>query len=164
MAELRDDNANDDYPNLRDPRENPFGYFSYSNAPAPFGGGIGVFSWFASAQEAAEHLSTELSDHWLRRLDDSSRRSTIEAVHDALSDAATGKRTTADVLASINELLKGFVQLEWWGTLQELRRSDHEFPRKVRAALRDEDQPEDEPPIAEEELAAFVEMLSQYGF
>jgi hypothetical protein len=166
MAKLHDENIEDDHPTVRDPRANPFGFFWYSDAPAPLGGGMGVFCWFSNAQEAVDWLFAELADHWLRRLREGT--STLDAIHNALEEAISGKRETGDVLVSINEMLKRAVQIEWWGTFEELRTSDLAFPKKVRAALHregpTEDSEDDESPITESELDAFVEMLRGYGF
>jgi hypothetical protein len=87
------------------------------------------------------------------------------AVGDSVERFRKGMLEKQPARLELNNALKGFSQIEWWGTRVELFSQDSEFPRHVRSGFRgddDESQSSDSPiTIGEEE--DFLDYLETYG-
>jgi hypothetical protein len=154
----------------RTPTRSDWGIESYGDAPAVMGGGVGGFLWFASREELFRFVADALLTlHPAPRTTDTRR---IEAVIRAHLDAASvGTLSLEDTRMLLNRNLRRIAQIRWWGPLEDLRCSDAEFPRQLRAWARDEyadDQDNAAPgaseaPVTDEELDDFVEAIRTYG-
>lgn len=150
----------------RDPRKFPFGYFAYSDAAPPFGGGIGGFLWASSERDAVRMLvEQDLPSHVPFRDADPNELAEVRKI---LAPVFNGDRSLMQVRKPLNKELENVVQIEWAGTFEDLTHGDDEFARKVRAdfqSLSDDESPATggANPISPEELDDFVEFLTTYG-
>lgn len=150
----------------RDPREFPWGYFSYGDAPGGIGGGTGLILWFASHREMLDFfLHHELESHWLENADEDERAEVLREVRTALEPLSESKSGLQSALAAANEPLRNLVQLTWWGRFEELVSGSGEFAMHLRSFFRSDDSDEEgrSSPITDAELSDFVESLQEYG-
>ena len=153
----------------RKPRKSDWGFYSYGDGPAAAGGGVGGFWWFAARREMIDAVAKHLvyfSGGPVTKEPAVVAREVAVAIK-AMGSSASGREAGRK---RANAALKGFAQIEWWGTLESLLVADGDFERRIRAKHRaeyDEDprgqaKPADRP-IATRELAAFREYLETYG-
>jgi hypothetical protein len=151
----------------RDPRENPWGYFGEDDSLVA---SAGTFAWFPTREELLEALVEAEPAVYVAPGDPA-----FEAMRGGLArvrEKALGRKgLSASLRDEANEVLRGEVQIGWWGTWEELVSGGSEFEKELRTWFRElvEDEDEDEEgrdlaaPITAEELQVFVEFIAEYG-
>lgn len=149
------------YTNPIQVHENPWGMFSWGDAPPAIGGGIGAFQWFASR----EILINFISDHAVLMWKEFEEKDEYEKISRSLRQAANKLGEDDESLDQFNQNIRGLFQVEWIGTFNELTSSDGQFSSKVRANFNEleGDQASSAPPIEQKDLARFSESLEEYG-
>ena len=120
----------------------PWGYFHYLDGPPAVGGGVGCFAWF----ESRDALFAFIVHHqaWIGAPEaDTAPAERAEQVQAQEIDMEQAR-------LQINELLRTFSQIEWWGRADELLAGDGDFARELREWYRDFSriEPVDGSPIA----------------
>jgi len=146
-----------------EPGDNTWGFFSYGDAPAAIGGGVGTFAWFPDRIEMLNFIASTLPfggradgyEDWREYV------ATIDAVVEGLKAERIDDQHG---VAQLNDLLAGLFQIEWMGTVDDLLRGDHPYAVKVRSAYRREDDCADPGvPIEKDEHESFGEFLIDWG-
>lgn len=146
----------------REPSPQTGGFFSYGDAPGGIGGGIGCFMWFETPDELLTYLKKHLT--FL-----SSGPSFVDPgrvsgqVEKMLGGVSVEALTSGDKLIQLNDVLKGFSQIEWVGQFSDLLSGTGEFPAKVRAWYRDDDSDSGGDPIPPQEVGDFTAQIAEYG-
>ena len=138
------------------PKSASWGFFSYLDVPPAFcGSGAGGFLWFPSQEKMHAFLataypcSTRLNDETKQAVCDQAREKILLAPEDS-----------AGLMKLLNEELAGHLQLEWVGTLKDLRSGDHRYAVYLRARFRTDNQEDFSGEIL---LESPLELLEQYG-
>jgi hypothetical protein len=112
------------------PEFETWGFYGYSDGPADAGGGMGGVLWFASAARMLDFITSCLP-FWCPGPDRSNGREVSARVRDILACPAV---TMAEATRmQLNDALKGYAQLVWWGQFGELLSADIPFAREIRA-------------------------------
>jgi hypothetical protein len=112
------------------PEAETWGFYGYSDGPADAGGGIGGFLWFASPAQMLDFITSYLP-FWCPGPDHSNGREVSARVRDILACPAV--TVTEATRMQLNDALKGYAQLAWWGQFAELLSADIPFAREIRA-------------------------------
>jgi hypothetical protein len=149
----------------REPCRSDWGLFAYGDAPPAIGGGFGLFQWFSTQVEMLDYVKRHLTfmNPGLSSIDPGRVAHEVQELVKSL-----GQNPSAEVLETarlpLNHILQTFSQVEWWGAFEDLLQGDHSYATKVRAWFRDGDEESTGRPIQEDELAAFIDAIGQYGF
>lgn len=149
---------------LGNPGECEWGFFSYGDAPAAIGGGIGMFAWFSDRQSMLDFIASSLpycppGPSHLDPDEVATRTSTIVA------KLKLGTVSDPEGINELNTALVNCSQLTWMGTVTDLLTGDHPYALEVRQAFHDS--VDDEPssaPIDEGRTQEFFEFLQEWGF
>ena len=141
----------------RKPRGDTWGFYSYGDAPAAIGGGVGGFLWCRDESALLDFVGRLLpffapgpqSADWLAVAGRS--EGVFKQLRDGLVDVPTA-------VAEANRVLKGFSQITWLGRFGELLDGEGEFARSLRGSFYEQD-----PPIAGSHRAMFLEFVRDYG-
>ena len=148
------------------PTKKSWGFFSYGDAPAGIGGGIGQFQWYKSREEMLEYIRRHLT--FLMPGQSSIDPGRVAREVEETVAAFSGQEEDLESLRQkLNTILRTFSIIDWWGTLAELLQSDETFPTSVRSWYREvrsegEEEGTDEP-IADNELDEFLTEISEFG-
>jgi hypothetical protein len=145
------------------PDDAEWGFFSYGDAPAAIGGGVGMFTWFPDRASMLEFIEETLPYYppGQSNLDADEIAENTSAVVEKLR---LGTLTDEDGRQHLNRVLETCSQLEWIGTVKDLLTSDHSYLDKVRRTFReDEGDDADGGPISEDEREEFFEFLDAWG-
>lgn len=149
----------------RDPQQFTWGVFAWADGPPACGGGVGAFLWFAEREELLAFIA-DLAPAGFMIFDDEAEW--LELRERLRRTASSLEAKPEDAIANLNAELTSLLQIDWVGRLEQLVCGDSPFAIKVRARSRNdwEDNPEPMNSIAisQEELQAFLEYLSEYGF
>jgi hypothetical protein len=150
--------------NERTPDSQSWGLFSYGDGPPAAGGGVGIFLWFSSEAELLDFVALHLlfSEPGPTGVLVEPR---LVAVGEIIDKLRIGELERGPARLALNNSLKCFSQIEWWGTRSNLFSADAEFPRRVRARFRDDWGKPDSTgqAITEEEEKDFLQYLETYG-
>ena len=145
------------------PTEHPWGYFHFMDGPPAAGGGAGCFAWFDTRDEMLLFIAQH--QVWIapgpEGIDPVEKVGQVENIIDEL---LSDKIDLEAARIEINNLLKGFSQIEWWGQFEELISGESEFAREVRNWYRDFNRAkvvDSSPVIGEEEEFSYA--LQAYG-
>ena len=155
------------------PRPESWAFFSYDDGPVIWGGGMGALLWF----DDADALWDFLGDHfaWCAPGAGPAEAAEVRGIVDGFQAADADAEETR---AALNAALAGRVQVEWWGTREELIGGDTAFGRRVRDSWRvntrpahapededdmDADEEERGDPVPTEDVPAFVAYLGWFG-
>lgn len=150
------------------PVDDYWGMFSYGDAPAAMGGGAGAFTWFEDRATMFKFIEEVLpfSPPGPSNIDP---HLVMDAVSNVIKDMRNDALRLEKVRGNINEVLKDFSQIEWWGTFRELRSGICPYSQKIINDFR-QLVPDDESineistdPISDNELAEFKDYLMTYG-
>jgi hypothetical protein len=123
-----------------DPRDNEWGFYSYGDAPAALGGGVGGFVWFPNRNEMFRFVRETLPYSPLGQSGSDLPR-VAAAVASIVDRAIAGSLEDDAAIQELNRVLKTFSQITWMGTYEELKSADSEFPRHVRRAFFEDCEP-----------------------
>ncbi|WP_404296465.1 hypothetical protein [Halomonas sp.] len=144
------------------PEESDWGLFSYGDAPAGIGGGVGVFCWFATRDEMLDHIVEVLpfcppgpctSDPFQQQ----------QAVRELITSLHQGKLQDDIAIVEINKVLRSFSQIEWWGTYDELIQGSSAFAQRVHAHYQEQHGSPLPKPLVGEARQEWLEFLGMYG-
>jgi hypothetical protein len=110
------------------PEAESWGFYAYSDGPADVGGGTGGFLWFATREQMLDFVKRYLP-FWCPGPDRSNGREVLATIRNILARAATPSEGTR---MQLNDALKGYAQIVWWGRLGELLSTQVPFAREVR--------------------------------
>jgi hypothetical protein len=110
--------------------QDAWGTFSWSDAHPAIGGGIGAFQWFRDRAALMEFLSVHAITYWKDFDNENEHKLFCQSLNEIISRAANGQ---SELIDEYNKLIKGYFQLEWFGTFDELINSNAHFPKKVRS-------------------------------
>lgn len=150
------------------PVDDCWGMFSYGDAPAAIGGGVGVFAWFEDRVSMFKFIE-EILPFSPPGPSDIDPRPVMDAVSAVVKDIRDGVLPLEKGRENINEILKGFSQIEWWGTFRELRSGRCPYSQKLindfRQLVSDDENLNrvSTDPISDNELARFKDYLMTYG-
>ena len=153
-----------DYVQLNDPcvpKNRKYALAYYNDAHPAFGGGSRCLMWFESEKEMLESvpgliLVLNSGSCGLNDADDLSEKLAL-----VLASHWNDEISQAEAVDVVNQLAKGFFQVEWWGTREQLLKGSEKFPSWLRSGWR---QSEDASPLRPEELERFFDYLgSTYG-
>lgn len=153
--------------NERDPREHPFGFYSYGDAPGAIGGGVGAFLWFPTRDSLLAYFSEHLT--YQNPGPESSDETKVDAsVKSALATFEGSGGPLESLIPVLNPILRNYSQIEWIGAFKDLAAGEREFEKGVRTSFRDSDEAEEEQkdpssPIEPDEMDDFMEYLTSYG-
>jgi len=140
----------------RDPRRAPWGY--YCSDDQVFG--VGLFLWFKTKEELLRFLG-EYEGSNSEQHDQTDLRAGLRKVTKQIGAGRLGLEKGRQHL---NELLKGYIQIEWLGTFDEMLAGKHLFCQQLRADfLEVEDSALPAPRIPERSVKGFVDFLRNYG-
>ena len=114
----------------RDPREHPFGFFAYGDAPGGIGGGTGVFQWY----DSRDALLTDIASHitYANPGPSSSDVTQVDAaVKKAVAEFSKTDQPLQNLIVILNPILRRYSQFEWIGTFDSLKSADGEFETRV---------------------------------
>jgi hypothetical protein len=137
----------------RDPRNFPYGYFSGGTFVLD---STRVFMWFSSPEELVNHICE--FDLINNELDKDEVQAIKAKVHEIVGNPV---ELSNEKLQKINEAVKEFLCIEWWGAFDELAKSDSELAREMRESMREDGS---NSPVTESEMDEFVDLVHNYGF
>lgn len=145
------------------PDDAEWGFFSYGDAPAAIGGGVGMFTWFPDRDSMLEFIAETLPYC-------PPGQSNLDADEIAENTAAVVEKIRLGAVSDeegrqhLNKVLETCSQLEWIGTVTDLLSADHPYVARVRKTFRDdEDEAADAGEINEDEKEEFFEFLETWG-
>jgi hypothetical protein len=141
------------------PEVETWGFYGYSDGPADAGGGMGGFLWFASLAQMLDFITSCLP-FWCPGPDHSNSCHVSAKICDILACPAV--TLTEATRMQLNDALKGYAQLVWWGRFGELLASETPFARQVRNWFRGDGRNECGP-VSREQAPAFAARLQEYG-
>ena len=151
----------------RDPRESRWGYFGEDDSLVA---AAGTFAWFETREDLLEALVE--AEPAVNLAPDDPEFEEIRAGLASVREKALAKKgLPAALREEANEILRGEVQIGWWGTFDALLKGKGAFESELRTWFRelvgDEDEGEDgrdlAAPIAKREVEDFVEFVAEYG-
>ena len=139
--------------------------FTYGDAPAAIGGGVGCFFCFKSKPEMLAFVDEYIT--WVAPGPAAADHDAVQLqVHRIVARATKGTSSLPAVRKRLNSALKTFSQIPWWGTLRDLCRNRDKFSIDVRISFRDQHEdvsPRPSRPIGKSELKEFLQFLEFYG-
>lgn len=144
------------------PDAGTWGFYSFSDGPVDAGGGTGGFLWFASRNEMLDFIQSGLP-LWCPGPVHSIELAVIADL--AKIVAALEKRGVNDSGRDrINEALKGYAQVEWWGPFGELLSGVTVFAKKIRTWFWSNGSPNDGTGLIPlDQARRFSDSLQEYG-
>ena len=147
------------------PDDYAWGFFSYGDAPASIGGGVGMFTWFPDRASMLAFIEETLPYYPPGRsnLDPDEIATETASVVEKLR---IGTVTDHSGIQHLNKVLKTCSQFNWIGTVTDLLAGDHPYAVEVRSAFRSDDDSEGDTegePIDEDEKEEFFEFLESWG-
>ncbi len=105
------------------------------------GGGTGSFLWFKSRDEMLD-FAARYQPYVVGSSDESDEMDTLaQSVGKIVEKLKKNEIGDKAALKRINAVLKGWSQIEWWGTLQDLLDGKGSFPSKIRKRFIDTETP-----------------------
>ena len=147
-----------------DPGNNVWGFFSFGDAPAAIGGGVGTFVWFSNRDEMLSFIADTLPYEPPGASDADWQAVALETT--VITDQMKSKEIDDEAgVNKLNSILKTFSQIEWMGTKEDLLSGSHRYAVEVRSAFRDSKDADARPrePIQQDEEHAFYEFLDGWG-
>jgi hypothetical protein len=122
----------------RDPREHPFGFYSYGDAAGAIGGGVGAFLWFPTRESLLAYFSEHLT--YQNPGPASSDETKVDAsVRSALATFEGSGGPLESLIPVLNPILRNYSQIEWIGEFKDLAAGEQEFEKGVRTSFREDE-------------------------
>jgi hypothetical protein len=141
-----------------------WGFYSYGDAPAAIGGGVGSFAWFQTRRELLSFVRDVLpysppgsSDTDLGNVE----KHVQEIVEHAIEEKIDDKKA----IEALNATLRTYSQIEWLGTFEDLICGTDPFAEKIRGEFREseEESATDCKAISDNEIEELRQFLREYG-
>ena len=145
-----------------EPDSNTWGFYGFSDGPVNAAGATGGFLWFVSREEMVVFI-TQYLPLWCAGPDCSDHSAVTGSAGKILS--VLEKDGASDsVREQLNEVLKGYAQIEWWGRFCELLSGNSVFSKQVRKWFWSAGGAVDcGDPIPTDQGHRFSELLQEYG-
>jgi hypothetical protein len=144
------------------PTEEDWGFYGYSDASPDGGGGVGGFLWFHTREEMLDFIRHSLP-FWnggLAHCDVGIVCARVSKILDCLNAANPGEA----YMSQLNQTLKGYTQIKWWGPFGELVSGETAFARDIRVWFRENTSAgKGNGPIPAPDKSTFSELLQEYG-
>jgi N-6 DNA Methylase len=144
------------------PTEDTWGFYGYGDASADVGGGAGGFLWFHTREEMLDFIRLYLP-FWNGGPvhNDVVRVSArVGKIMERLNGAPLGEAFKSQ----LNQTLKGYTQIGWWGRFGELLSREGAFAREIRSWFRSvASERTGTGPIPGSEKLRFAKLLQDYG-
>jgi hypothetical protein len=138
-----------------------WGLYAYSDGPADAGGGTGGFLWFVSREQMLDFVKRYLP-FWCPGPDHSNPRQAAATVREILARPSITPGEA--VRMKLNDALKGYAQIVWWGRFEELLSTDTRFAREIRDWFWSNSGRKDgSTTIPRNQTSRFAERLQEYG-
>ena len=147
----------------RAPLKSTWGIFSYGDAPAAIGGGVGCFLWFKDRERLLEFVANQLT-FWAPGRADMDPGRVLSAVKQIVREIEDGHLTIADAIPQLNSALRHFSQIRWMGTFEDLIAGAGDFERGLRRWFREHRGTDlTDTVITGKELKVFRTAIAEYG-
>jgi hypothetical protein len=150
---------------LREPKATSWGMYSYGDAPAAIGGGMGAFTWFDNKTSLLKFVAEVLP--FCPPGPRMSDPLAVDAkVREVLAGVRAGDIDLEKARRKLNVVLRSYSQIEWIGTFKGLKDGDGTYARKlVKEFRRSCDLPVGAAPVAitRSQVEDFKEFLAEYG-
>ncbi len=139
----------------RDPRQAPWGLFSGGSFTLD---SARVFTWFETPADLADFLVEGLPETYRFDTDD---LLSYQAEVTPLAKRIEVEGMTRELLEALNDAMKKAINVEWWGSFDELLANQSEFARQITRDFLD--QSDADRPIDGDESDDFVDYLKTCG-
>ena len=147
------------------PRSTSWGMYSYGDAPAAIGGGIGAFTWFNSKTALLKFIEYVLS-YSPPGPGNSDPLAVAYKVRAVLGQVRFGDLELDKARRKLNTVLRAYSQIEWMGTFKDLKDGNDAYARKlIKQFRRSRELAVGAAPvaIARSQIEDFKEFLAEYG-
>lgn len=155
--------------NQADPRTNPFGYLVWHNGFACGPVTIGVFMWYPTQQAMLAGISELEVYSSLEEGDELEPDDLLIQQHfrELTTQFQEGKLDALTLSKKLSEVTRS-LDFEWIGSFEELCSGNSEFAREVRERYYEDMSDDDDvldtlPPIQEDDLEDFIDMIRFWG-
>lgn len=160
--------ANDLWGNdaLSTPKSTSWGMYSYGDAPAAIGGGVGAFTWFDS-RSALLKFVTEALPFSPPGPHDSDPLAVADKVKSLVTQIRAGDLDLESARRKLNTVLRAYSQIEWIGTFKDLKDGNGAYAKRIIKEFRESQAlPVGKAPVAvsRTQLKDFKEFLASYGY
>lgn len=153
--------------NERIPNSSTWGIFTLG-VPAAIGSSVGVFLWFETRNDLLAFVAEDLcfAPHGLAGSDPFE---ITDKVREVIVRVRTDEMDGEEGRIEVNEILRNFSQIEWWGIFADLRSAQHPYAAIVVNEFREQQTGEpsaadgDVVEIGDDELEEFREFISNWG-
>jgi hypothetical protein len=150
---------------MRVPKATSWGIYSYGDAPAAIGGGMGSFIWFDNKTALLKFVAEVLP--FCPPGPSSSDLLAVEAkVREVLAGVKAGDLDLEKARKRLNVVLRSYSQIEWIGTFKGLKDGNDAYSRKlIKQFRRSRELPVGAAPVAitRSQVEDFKEFLAEYG-
>lgn len=155
------------YKNHQNPQSNWWGMYSYDDASAGIGGGVGMIEWFPTRADLLAYIA-DVFPYWPGGPYDTG---VVASVTTAITaNMQLGNLSDDEAIIRLNHILRRYSQIEWIGTFEQLCSSDNDYCQYVRKWYREhnpdfdeEDGNDPSAPISHDEISDFCKSISEYG-
>ena len=150
---------------LTRPTAASWGFYSYGDAPAAIGGGMGSFCWFGSRAKMLRFV-VDVLPYSPPGPSDSDCTVVARQVTAIISEIESEKIDLEKARRKLNRVLRSYSQIEWIGTFKELASGQKAYSKRIIKAFRHaHDLPINSAPIevTRAQMAEFKIFLSEFG-
>lgn len=155
------------YEHHQHPQPDWWGMYSYGDASAGIGGGVGMIEWFPTRAAMLTYIA-DVFPYWPGGPYDTG---VVASVTTAITaNMQLGNLSDAEGLDRLNHTLRRYSQVVWIGTFEQLCSSDNDYCQYVRKWYRKQDPDFDEEdgsdpsaPIPTDKIDDFCEAIREYG-
>ena len=150
---------------LGEPRSTSWGMYSYGDAPAAIGGGVGAFTWFNSKTALLKFIE-EVLPYSPPGPGNTDPLAVADKVGAVLRKLRSGDLELGEARRRLNTVLRAYSQIEWMGTFKDLRDGNDAYARElIKQFRRSRELAVGAAPIAiaRSQTEDFKEFLAEYG-
>lgn len=147
------------------PKATSWGFFSYGDAPAAIGGGVGTFAWFNNRTALLNFVEMVLP-YSPPGPSNTDPLAVADKVGALLARVRSGDLDFAKARPKLNVVLRGYSQIEWMGTFKDLINGNDAYARRLIKQFRQSlELPVGTVPVAvaRSQVKDFREFLAEYG-
>lgn len=150
---------------MREPKATSWGMYSYGDAPAAIGGGMGAFTWFDS-KTALLKFVVEVLPFSPPGPSNSDPLAVEAKVREVLAVVRSGDLDLERGRRKLNVVLRSYSQIDWMGTFKDLKDGNDAYARKlIKQFRRSRELAVGAAPvaIARSQVEDFKAFLAEYG-